>query len=981
MAILVSVVPESPAAHPLSCSSPTQVLSHESEKWIEETLAQLDLRERVGQLVMVWMSGGYASADDVEFARVEELVRDQDIGGIVISLGTPFGYASRLNRLQAESDVPLLIAADFEAGPGYRVGEPYSLPLMLGLGGATTFPPAMAFGAADDESLAYEAGRITAIEARAMGVHLNFAPVLDVNNNPANPVINTRSLGADPERVSALGVAYIKGACEGGLLTTAKHFPGHGDTETDTHVALAMIPGDRARLDRIELVPFRRAIAAGVDAVMTAHVAAPQILGDRAVPATLSPYFMTQVLREDLDFNGVLFTDALEMGALVNRFGAEEIAVVALEAGADVLLMPREPERTINAVVAAVERGRVTEERVEQSVRRLLRLKARAELDRGAEVDTEVIPSLVGVDAHTSVADTVASRSLTLVRDLAGDVPFDSSHTRMVLSLTFSRSTDLAAGRVFDARLREATKVVQARTNVESHASVYDSLVRVAVDADLVLISAYVPPRTAEPLLALPDALTQFVSRVEGLGTPTVLVSFGTPYILDSLPEAFAYLVAWGGSAASQRAAADALLGRSPITGRLPISLPPLHRMGEGVDRNIGAFRPRTSDELDPKGSETRPSVVGMDPEGLARVDRILADAIEGGTTPGAAIAIGRHGRLVRLRGIGRLDWAEESSIVTDSSLYDLASLTKVIATTTAVMGLVDEGRVQLDHLVGDYLPEWSRGWKASITIRDLLLHRSGLPPFRPFWRELEGKAAYREAIAHLEVTYPPRSRTVYSDIGLIVLSFVVEQITGGSLNGHVQEAFFNPLHMRDTRFNPRVALRYRIAPTEMDTVFRHRHLVGEVHDENAYALGGVAGHAGLFSSVRDLARFGNWILAAAREGRGLSDAVTLPSEMPSPATVAEFTRRSGGEASRALGWDTPSGRSSAGRFFGPEAFGHTGFTGTSIWVDPELDLFVVLLTNRVNPTRDNQKHVFLRRVVHDAVASSIQDKTMEPRP
>jgi beta-N-acetylhexosaminidase len=981
MAILVSVVPDSPAAPPLSCPNPTQALSQESEKWIEETLAQLDLRERVGQLVMVWMSGGYASADDVELARVEALVRDQDIGGIVISLGTPFGYASRLNRLQDEADVPLLIAADFEAGPGYRVGEPYSLPLMLGLGGATTFPPAMAFGAADDESLAYEAGRITAIEARAMGVHLNFAPVLDVNNNPANPVINTRSLGADPERVAALGVAYIEGACEGGLLTTAKHFPGHGDTETDTHVALAMIPGDRARLDRIELVPFRRAIAAGVDAVMTAHVAAPQILGVGAVPATLSPYFMTQVLREDLHFDGVLFTDALEMGALVDQFGAEEIAVVALEAGADVLLMPREPERTIDAVVAAVEGGRVTEERVERSVRRVLRLKARAGLDRGAKVDTEAIPRLVGVDAHTSVADTVASRSLTLVRDLAGDVPFDFSHTRMVLSLTFSRSTDLAAGRVFDGRLREATKVVQARTDIESHASVYDSLIRVAAGVDLVLISAYVPPRTSEPLLALPDALARFVSRVEALGTPTVLLSFGTPYILNSLPEAFAYLVAWGGSSVSQRAAADALLGRSPITGRLPISLPPLHAMGEGLDRKIGAFRPMTSDELDPKGSETRPSDVGMDPEGLARVDRILADAIARGTTPGAAIAIGRRGRLVRLRGIGRLDWTAESSVVTDSSLYDLASLTKVIATTTAVMGLVDKDQIQLDHLVGDYLPEWSRGWKASITIRDLLLHRSGLPPFRPFWREMEGKAAYREAIAHLDIAYPLRSRTVYSDIGLMVLSFVVEQITGSFLDDHVQETFFGPLSMRDTRFNPRVALRYRIAPTEMDTAFRHRHLVGEVHDENAYALGGVAGHAGLFSSVRDLARFANWILAAAREGRGLSDAKTLSSDMPSPATVAEFTRRSEGKSSRALGWDIPSGRSSAGRFFGPEAFGHTGFTGTSIWVDPELDLFVVLLTNRVNPTRDNQKHIFLRRVVHDAVASSIRDKTIEPRP
>ena len=325
---------------------------------------------------------------------------------------------------------------------------------------------------------------------------------------------------------------------------------------------------------------------------------------------------------------------------------------------------------------------------------------------------------------------------------------------------------------------------------------------------------------------------------------------------------------------------------------------------------------------------------------------------------------------------------------MTDRTLYDLASLTKVVATTTALMRLEESGQIGLDDSVGDYLPEWAYGWRADVTLRHLLLHRAGLPPFRPFWRDLRGREAYRAAIAELEPEHPIGARTVYSDIGLITLQFVIEAVTGESLDGFVARSVFEPLGMSRTMYNPPASLHGEVAPTEVDTVFRKRPVLGEVHDENAFALGGVAGHAGLFSTAGDLARFAGWIARAAREGRGLpvdegGGAASDPSVaalLPSPATVARFTARADDASSRALGWDTPSGRSSSGRFFATSSFGHTGFTGTSIWVDTERDLFVVLLTNRVNPTRAERGHIPLRRAVHDAAATSIRDRPIEPR-
>ncbi|UCC47815.1 MAG: beta-lactamase family protein, partial [Gemmatimonadota bacterium] len=353
--------------------------------------------------------------------------------------------------------------------------------------------------------------------------------------------------------------------------------------------------------------------------------------------------------------------------------------------------------------------------------------------------------------------------------------------------------------------------------------------------------------------------------------------------------------------------------------------------------------------------------------------------------TPGAALAVGRHGRLVRLRGYGRLDWEPAAAAVSDSSIYDMASVTKVVGTTTALMLLVEEGRVDLDAPVSSYLPWFTGAGKETITVRQLLLHRGGLPGWIPFWQEVQGRAAYQEALAAVEPIAPPGDTTVYSDLGFMMLGFLVEEVGGVPLDEFLDQRLFAPLGMGDSGFNPDSALWARVAPTEVDTVFRFEHVHGVVHDENAFALGGVAGHAGFFSSARDLAVFAQMML----DGGTLARCPALgapcaggvgPLTIVAADAIAGFTARYDSTATRALGWDTPNGWSSGGQYLTYSAFGHTGFTGTSLWMDPELDVFVVLLTTRVNPTRENQKHIPLRRAVHDAVAQAIRDVAIRKR-
>ncbi|MEX0935785.1 MAG: glycoside hydrolase family 3 N-terminal domain-containing protein [Gemmatimonadota bacterium] len=1042
-------------------------LDSEAREWVDDVLVSLTLEQAVGQLVFPWLSGAYAAEDDPEFLEAVEWVERSGIGGVVISIGTPLAYAAKLNELQRRADVPLLVTSDFEnGGPGMRINHTYALPTLLSQGGGTSFPPTMAFGAIGDEETVAEFARITAREARAVGVHLNFAPVLDVNSNPENPIINTRAFGEDPQDVARLGRAYIRGAREGGVLATAKHFPGHGDTRVDSHLILPEVTADRARLDRIELVPFRAAVDAGVDAVMTAHVSVPGILGPDAPPATLSPEFMTDLLREDLGFTGLLFTDALRMGAITAGYGGGEAAVLALEAGADVIVVPESVTASIESVVAAVEEGRLDRARIDASVRRILEAKARVGLHRERTVSLEAVTRRVGTAGHRAAADRMAASSITLPRDSRELIPLDPETINRVLSITYAESADLVAGREFDAVLSPLVADMDGvRIGPATGESVLDSLVTRADSFDVVLVNAYVPPRAGAGTVALPDPVREFVTTLAGR-VPTVLVSLGNPYLLNAVPTVGSYLVAWGDREVSQRAAARAIAGATSIAGRLPITLPGLHDRGDGLEREaipaIAALGDRRGDALDEAGllrspepdddepepagdadgqdtpdvqddapggagalrgvggggpgdlrgvapatgtpapeswrtlpvspAEASPAAVGMDRDALDALDAFVERAIGDSVSPGVALAVVRRGRVVRLRGYGRLDWDPGSPPVTPFSLYDLASLTKPVATTTAVMLLHEQGLVDLEDRVVDILPGFARGdpRKETVTLRHLLRHTSGLPPFAQFFMEHTGIPEIREAVYDLPLRTEPGSEAEYSDIGFMTLAWVVEAVTGEDFDAFLERAVFAPLGMTATGFNPDSIQIARTAPTERDTEWRPYHIRGEVHDENAFALGGVAGHAGLFSTLQDLTAFaglianGGVLEACAWEpGAGFPCATRGAHErrrLLSPTTVAAFTTRQPGPGSHALGWDTPSGRSSAGDYFSTAAFGHTGFTGTSIWVDPELEILVVLLTNRVNPTRENSRHVAFRRAVHDAVALAVTDRDVRPR-
>lgn len=981
----------------------------EGGAWVDATLATLDLRRAAAQLIIQWMPGAYLSPTAEGFDEPRRWVEEEHIGGVYLSIGSPYSFAALTNELQARSRIPLIVASDLEdGGPGMRLNHTYSLPGLAPQGGGTAFPPTMALGAAGSETLAFEVGRATGQEARAVGVHLDFAPVLDVNSNPENPVIGTRSLGGEPEAVARLGVAFIRGLGAGGALATGKHFPGHGDTRTDSHETLPVVRGDVAALGARELVPFRAAVEAGVDAIMTAHVALPDILGPEAPPATLSPEVLTDLLRRDLGFRGLVITDALRMAAISERYGDGEAAVRALEAGTDILLMPGDATEALDAIEAAVAQGRLTETRIRASTHRVLTAKARAGLHRERFVDLEAVDDVVGSGEHLALADSVARAGIVLLRDPAGlfaGLPGDSLR---ILSVTVASERNLPAGRAFEAALVEAGHTVEAvRIPADADARAAEALRDRLAPADVVVLGLYLPTAAGVDRDVLSPAL-RAVFRQSARTRPTLAVLQGSPYVTAAVPAEASILLAWGGWEVSQRAAADALLGASEVTGRLPVDLPTGETTGRGETARVPerlrgpALLPRGEEALaalarsglPPFPGEADPASVGMDPGRLSRVDRLLDSAVAAGAVPGAALAIGRHGRLVRLRGFGALDPADTAS-ATPETLYDIASMTKVVGTTSAIMMLVDEGRISLDDRVVDHLPWWSEGdpRKDRVTVRQLLVHRAGLPAFRRWFFEIEGREAYRRAIAAEPLESDPGTATVYSDIGVMTLELLIREITGTPLDELLQDRLFGPLGMAQTGFNPDPARLPRIAPTEVDTLWRGGlHVRGIVHDENADAYGGVSGHAGLFSSARELAAFAQVMMDGGRArpcdptapGSPCLVSQTGPAGDGIPlfreATVEMFTRRQGPVSSRALGWDTPDGRSSAGDYFTPRAFGHTGFTGTSIWIDPELDLFVVLLTNRVNPTRENGAHVPLRRAVHDLAAQAIADRPVRVR-
>lgn len=561
--------------------SPDVPLPPQHRAWIESTLESLSLRDRVAQMVMIWVLGDYTGAYDAGFASITEQVSSLGVGGVVMSLGSPIEVAAKINYLQTRSRIPLLVASDVEPGLGRLEGGVFA-PSLMSAGSATVLPSNMAIGAGGRDDDAHAAGLITGREARAIGIHLAFAPTVDVNNNPSNPVINTRSFGERPNDVARLSAAFVRGVQEGGAAATLKHFPGHGDTDVDSHLGLPVISVARSRLDAVELVPFRAGIAAGAASVMTAHIALPQVYGD-SVPATLRRDVMTGLLRDTLGFRGLTVTDALTMDGIAKGYGVAESAVRAVRAGDDILLMPGNVEEAITAVVNAVEAGTIARTQVDASVRRILELKLRTGAIARPMVSLEALREVVGHPEHAEIAREIAGRAITLLRNRDDLVPV--ARNMRTLLVVYAPDNDLSAGTAFSAAFSRAvssTRVV--RVTPRTGAAELDSLAQLAGGMERVVVYTYTRTLEGAGRFAIAPRVAQFIDAL-GANAKTIVVAGGNPYVIKQFPSIGAYAVTYGRGESLEHAAARAITGQAAIGGKSPVSLPGFFSAGDGLTR------------------------------------------------------------------------------------------------------------------------------------------------------------------------------------------------------------------------------------------------------------------------------------------------------------------------------------------------------------------------------------------------------------
>lgn len=911
--------------------------------WVDATLAGMTVEEKVGQLFIVWTTSYYMPDDSRRWLELTRYAKEKNVGGFYFSLGGLYEFPIHANKLQSMAKVPLLITVDFEWGSGMRIGQ------------ATTFPRAMAVGATRDTMLAYRMGRAIAQEARALGVHQNYAPVADVNNNPKNPVINTRSFGEDPLLVSAMTRAMIRGEQEGNLIATVKHFPGHGDTDIDTHLELPSLHLTRSRMDSIELVPFKDAISNGVMSVMTAHIHTQAFDGPDSIPATASRNVITRLLKEEMGFGGLIVTDAMAMRGMTNMYTPGEAAVKVFAAGADMLLMSPDTDEAIDSLVVAVKRGDIPMERLDYSVRKILRYKQWAGLDTQRTVPVEHVSAAVNTGEIRDLAMEIARKSITVLGNAGGILPLGNMNGKKVLNIVFSDREDFDGNREMHRELRRRSAMDLAIIDPRSNALEYSETLKKAKSADVIVCVFNYQMRAGAMSGFLSKEIVALMKSIDSLKKQTVGISIGNPYIVTELPPFGAFVQAYSSSSVSEEACAEVVFGEQPARGKLPITIPGLYNYGDGVRYDAIYVRSGTPEEA------------GFDPAALAKVDTIMKAAVADSAFPGGVLLVAKDGIIVHEKAYGRFTYDPTSVPMTTDAIFDLASVTKVISTTSAMMKLVEEGKMSLNDPVVKYFPAFGQNGKEKITLYNLLVHNSGLQAWRKYYEFCGTPQCVLDSIFAAPLIYRTGDSTVYSDLGLITTGKIIEKVTGTTLDRYVDSVFFRPLGMTNTMYNPPHALWNRVVPTEVDSFWKKTYapVHGRVHDENAATLGGVSGHAGLFSTASDLVK----ILQMELNG-GLYGG----KRYLKPETIKRFITRQSDRSSRAIGWDTRgNGRSFSGNFASPEAFLHTGFTGTCVVADPAKNIIVILLTNRVYPTRASSKIFSVRPAVHNAIYESLQ--------
>jgi beta-glucosidase-like glycosyl hydrolase/CubicO group peptidase (beta-lactamase class C family) len=947
--------------------------------WIDSVYQTLTPRERIGQLIMV---AAFSNRGAEHQAHMERLIQEYGIGGIAFFQGGPVRQASLVNRYQGISKVPLLMAIDAEWG------------LAMRLDSTPKFPYQMALGAIRDTALIYRMGTEIARELSLTGIQMNFAPVVDANSNPDNPVINYRSFGEDPIPVAVKGLAYMNGLQDHGVLATAKHFPGHGDADTDSHLALPRISRTTEQLDSVELFPFRKLADNGLGAVMVAHLEVPALETQPGLPTTLSRNVVTGVLREKMGFRGLIVTDALNMKAVTSKFPAGEIEVKAIEAGNDLLIYVSDVGLAISRIAEAVESGRLSEADIERRCKAVLAVKYWTGLHAWKALQTDSLPGQLNNAGAMLLNRELTAASLTVVENRDSLIPLRNLESLRIASVIVGSQEET----IFQHRLGSYAPVDRFQLPAHATAGEIKGLIERLKAYNLVIVGVHDMDQRAARNYGLTEKETGFIGQLAGQ-VPVIATVFGNPYSIGKLqdPSKLAGLIiCYQETDLSMDLAAQLIFGGIGATGRLPVSVQPWYKAGAGIDTPGGI-----------RFSYTEPEDAGMDGEFLKKkIDSICLNGISAGAFPGCEVFAARNGKVIFQSCYGTHQY-ESSDPVVPEDLFDMASVTKVSAPIPAIMKLVQDKKISLNAPFSKYWIDFKGTDKSRMTVREVLAHVAGLRAWIPFWvdtknpdgsfkdktLQTEPSARYSVRVSEGLWRYNTYDREiykkiksepvlneknyVYSDLSFHIWPKIIEKMTGKKYEDFLKEQFYKPLGANTLTYNPlRFFPREQIIPTERDTFFRMELLQGYVHDEGAAMLGGVSGNAGLFGTAEDLAKlYQMYLWNGSYGGR----------QFLSPEVLREFTgyQYESRGIRRGLGFDKPNigndTMSYADSYPCPSAsrasFGHSGYTGTFVWVDPGNGLLYVFLCNRVYPTRDNNKlsDMYIRKNILEALYESIR--------
>ncbi len=932
--------------------------SSPADKWVDSVFKKLSNDQKLAQLMVVRLSSIDPATKKITFydKEVEEAIRKYNIGGICLFQGGPITQASYINYFQSIAQTPILISIDAENGVGMRIDS------VMGL------PRQMMLGAVQNPDLIYEYGRLVAGQCKRLGIQVNYAPVVDINNNPDNPVINDRSFGEDKYKVARYGLQYMRGLQDGGVMACAKHFPGHGDVSVDSHLDLPVINKTKKQLDTLELYPFKELFKAGVGSVMIAHLYIPDIDNTPNTATSLSSKAVTKLLRKQLKYQGLSFTDALEMKGVSKYFPDGDASVQSLIAGNDMLCLPGDIPLSIQKINEAIRRKKLKWKDLNARVKKVLYAKYQYGLNYPQHIDTTHLAADLNQDVE-DMTKRIAENAVTLLRNENADIcPLHAGTAKKIAFVGFGLTGD-----------NEFTRRMRSDYNAHIYYFDYslDSIKAAAALAllkdryDAVVIGLHNYNRFPHNNFGISKASFWLIQQLQQQ-FKTITLAFGNPYAIKNICDAKTLVACYEDNDIVQAVAADWLNGKFTAKGKLPVTVCESLKYGDGIV---------ISDKLLP---DSPPSELGFRTAGLLSIDSVCKEAVMKQAAPGCVVLVARNGKIAYEKAFGHLSYDKKEPVYTET-LYDLASVTKICATTMAVMKLYDEGRLDLQKTLGDYLT-WVRGTnKEKLKIWDILLHQAGLKAFIPFYQETIGKtkegiplpgfysprpdSIYRIRVAEnmymrqdwedtiykriLQSDVGPADKYIYSDNDFIFMGKVVEAITGKTLDRYVRETFYEPLGMNTTGFKPRDRFPLdRIAPTEQEQIFRRQLIRGDVHDPGAAMFGGVSGHAGLFSDAYDLAVLEQMLL----NGGTMNGQRFLKKE-----TIDFFTDYHSNISRRGLGFDKPEKDNATRKepypcaSASPQTFGHTGFTGTCVWVDPKYNLIFIFLSNRVNPSGSNR--------------------------